>query len=113
VIDGKIYAAHSNYRFFPMTSSIEVWDARTMEHVGSHSIGIRLLEVDEIIPLGVRGQGIAWDRSSPLRSTLYGVIRATDDEVDQGITNKVVVFSSNVPIRPGRDGDKRDHGFEP
>jgi hypothetical protein len=42
VIDGKIYAAHSNYRFFPMTSSIEVWDARTMKHIGSHSLGIRL-----------------------------------------------------------------------
>jgi hypothetical protein len=42
VIDGKIYAAHSNYRLFPMTSSIEVWDARTMKHIGSHSLGIRL-----------------------------------------------------------------------
>jgi hypothetical protein len=42
VIDGKIYASHSNYRFFPMTSSIEVWDAKTMKHIGSHSIGIRL-----------------------------------------------------------------------
>jgi len=42
VIDGKIYAAHSNYRFFPMTSSIEVWDAKTMKHIGSHSLGIRL-----------------------------------------------------------------------
>lgn len=42
VIDGKIYAAHSNYRFLPMTSSVEVWDAKTMKHIGSHSIGIRL-----------------------------------------------------------------------
>jgi hypothetical protein len=42
VVDGKIYASHSNYRFFPMTSSIEVWDAKTMKHIGSHSIGIRL-----------------------------------------------------------------------
>ena len=42
VIDGKIYASHSNYRFFPMTSSIEVWDAKTMKHIGSHSMGIRL-----------------------------------------------------------------------
>lgn len=42
VIDGKIYAAHSNYRTFPMTSSIEVWDAKTMQHIGSHSLGIRL-----------------------------------------------------------------------
>ncbi|NIR39319.1 MAG: hypothetical protein GWO22_26155, partial [Actinobacteria bacterium] len=42
VLDGKIYCAHSNYRYFPMTSSIEVWDADTLEHIGSHSIGIRL-----------------------------------------------------------------------
>jgi hypothetical protein len=42
VVDGKIYAAHSNYRYFPMTSSIEVWDAKTMKHIGSHSLGIRL-----------------------------------------------------------------------
>lgn len=42
VLDGKIYASHSNYRFFPMTSSIEVWDAKTMKHIGSHSLGIRL-----------------------------------------------------------------------
>jgi hypothetical protein len=42
VLDGKIYASHSNYRFFPMTSSIEVWDAKTMKHIASHSVGIRL-----------------------------------------------------------------------
>lgn len=42
VVDGKIYCAHSNYRYFPMTSSIEVWDARTLKHIGSHSLGIRL-----------------------------------------------------------------------
>lgn len=42
VIDGEIYASHSNYRYLPMTSSIEVWDAKTMEHIASRSIGIRL-----------------------------------------------------------------------
>lgn len=42
VIDGKIYCSHSNYRYFPMTSSVEVFDADTLEHLGSHSIGIRL-----------------------------------------------------------------------
>jgi hypothetical protein len=198
VLDGKIYCSHSNYRFFPMTSSIEVWDADTMEHIGSHSIGIQLgsltwldkhdgyfwgtfanydrtgrnpdgsestalyggkhnttlvkfdrdwrvlegyifpvalldrfeemsnsggswgpdgslyltghdpaevykirfptagsiLEVEEIIPANIRGQGIAWDRSRP--GTFYGIIRATGDEEDQGITNKVVVFETNV-----------------
>jgi hypothetical protein len=202
VIGGKIYCSHSNYRYFPMTSSIEVWDAKTMEHIASHSIGIRLgsltwldkhkghwwgtfanynkegrlpdgtnagvpyalhfggninttlvkfdedwqvleawifplellekfeemsnsggswgpdgnlyitghdlpeiykirfpdagsvLEVAETIPLNIRGQGIAWDHSDP--GVLYGIIRATDEEEEQGLTNRVVVFSSNV-----------------
>jgi hypothetical protein len=40
VIDGKIYAAHSNYPAWPMTSSIEIWDAATMKHIESHSLGI-------------------------------------------------------------------------
>jgi len=42
VVGGRLYAAHSNYRKFPMTSSIEVWDTQTMKHIGSHSIGIAL-----------------------------------------------------------------------
>jgi hypothetical protein len=42
VLDGRIYCAHSNYPRFPMTSSIEIWDADTLEHVGSHSLGVRL-----------------------------------------------------------------------
>lgn len=40
IIDGKLYCAHSNYPEFPMTSSIEIWDPNTMEHIGSHSFGI-------------------------------------------------------------------------
>jgi hypothetical protein len=215
VIDGKIYCSHSNYRYFPMTSSIEVWDAENMEHIASHSIGIRLgsltwldkhqghwwgtfanynkegklpdgtkagvpyalhfggninttlvkfdknwrileawifplellekfeemsnsggswgpdgnlyitghdlpeiykirfpeagsvLEVAETIPLNIRGQGIAWDRSEP--GVLYGIIRATDEEEEEGLTNRVVVFESNVkkPYKP--DDDKDDN----
>jgi hypothetical protein len=198
VIDDKIYCSHSNYRFFPMTSSIEVFDADTLEHIGSHSIGIRLgsltwldkhdghwwgtfanydrtgrlpdgsnvdlpygtkynstlvkfgrdwqvlegwifpnsllvkfeemsnsggswgpdgslyltghdpaevykirfpragsiLEVEETIPANIRGQGVAWDRSRP--GIFYGIIRATGEEENQGISNKVVVFETNV-----------------
>lgn len=41
IINGKLYAAHSNYPELPMTSSIEIWDAETLEHTGSHSFGIR------------------------------------------------------------------------
>ena len=37
---GRLYAAHSNYSESPMQSSVEVLDARTLEHVDSHSFGI-------------------------------------------------------------------------
>lgn len=40
--NGRLYAAHSNYPIWPMTSSIEVWDAQTLEHVDSHSFGVKL-----------------------------------------------------------------------
>ncbi len=40
IIDGKLYCAHSNYSAVPMTSSIEVWDAATLEHIDSFSFGI-------------------------------------------------------------------------
>ncbi len=42
VRNGKLYAAHSNYPLWPMASSIEVWDTKTMKHVSSHSFGIQL-----------------------------------------------------------------------
>lgn len=42
VVDGRLYAAHSNYPEDPMTSSVEVWDVSTMQHVDSHSFGILL-----------------------------------------------------------------------
>jgi hypothetical protein len=41
IIEGKLYCAHSNYPTVPMTSSIEIWDAKTMTHIGSHSFGIQ------------------------------------------------------------------------
>jgi len=40
VYRGRIYAAHSNYDDSPMESSIEIFDARTLQHIGSHSFGI-------------------------------------------------------------------------
>lgn len=40
LMDGKIYAAHSNWPQWPMTSSLEIFDAENMQHVGSHSFGI-------------------------------------------------------------------------
>ena len=40
VLDGKLYCAHSNYPAIPMTSSLEIWDTATLEHIGTHSFGI-------------------------------------------------------------------------
>ena len=189
VMDGKIYAAHSNWPFWPMTSSLEIFDAATMEHVGTHSFGIRygsltwvdwhdghwwmgfanydrligpnktpyghkvntvvvkmtkdfqtvqmwtlpkvlldkfeemsnsggswgpdgflyltghdpaelyrvrfpkagsVLELADVIPMNIRGQGIAWDRSSP--GTIAGIIRATKAEREAGGKHKVTIF---------------------
>jgi hypothetical protein len=42
IVDGKLYAAHSNYPQEPMTSSVEIWDAGAMEHIGTYSFGIML-----------------------------------------------------------------------
>jgi len=37
----KLYSAHSNYPEVPMTSSVEIWDTETLQHIGSHSFGIK------------------------------------------------------------------------
>lgn len=42
VVDGKIYVAHSNYPVWPMTSSLEIFDAATLDHLESHSFGIQI-----------------------------------------------------------------------
>lgn len=42
VVDGRIYLSHSNYPRWPMTSSIEVFDAATLQPVDSHSFGIQI-----------------------------------------------------------------------
>lgn len=39
-LDGRLYASHSNYPVWPMTSSVEVWDAATMQHIDTHSFGV-------------------------------------------------------------------------
>lgn len=189
LMDGRLYAAHSNYPKWPMTSSVEIFDAATMEHVGSHSFGIQwgsltwidwheghwwmtfanydrllgpgktpyghkantvmvkfnrsfqplqswtlprvlldkfedmsnsggswgpdgflyltghdpaelyrmrlpkagsVLELVDVIPMNVRGQGIAWDRAEP--GMIYGIIRATAKERAAGGSHKVTVF---------------------
>jgi len=42
VLDGYLYSAHSNYPGWPMTSSIEVWDVASLQHIESHSFGVML-----------------------------------------------------------------------
>jgi len=42
VLDGKLYAAHSNYPIWPMTSSLEIWDTETMKHIETHGFGVLL-----------------------------------------------------------------------
>ena len=189
VRDGKIYCAHSNYPDWPMTSSVEIFDADTLQPVGNHSFGINwgsltwldfydghwwatfanydvpygpnktpyghkaatqmikftadfnyvaswvlpkvlldkfenmsnsggswgpdgflylsghdpaelykvrlpragsVLELVETLPMNIRGQGIAWDRSE--RGAIYGIVRATKAEKEAGGNHKVTVF---------------------
>ena len=40
VIKGKLYCANSNYPEIPMTSSVEIFDAKTLQHTDTHSFGI-------------------------------------------------------------------------
>lgn len=39
VVDGTLYCAHSNYPAVPMRSSIEMFEAGTLRHVGRHDFG--------------------------------------------------------------------------
>jgi len=41
IVNGKLVCAHSNYPGIPMTSSVEIWDAETLTHIETHSLGIR------------------------------------------------------------------------
>ncbi|HRP57054.1 hypothetical protein [Agriterribacter sp.] len=40
VRNGRLYCAHSNFPESPMASSIEIFDIRTMQHIGNHSFGL-------------------------------------------------------------------------
>ena len=40
VLDSRLWCANSNHPEVPMASSVEVFDAATMEHVDSHSLGL-------------------------------------------------------------------------
>jgi hypothetical protein len=40
VIRGRLYCATSNYPDTPMAGSIEIFDSKTLKHIGNHSFGI-------------------------------------------------------------------------
>ena len=40
VINGKLYCANSNFPEQPMTGAIEIFDVKTLSHIGTHSFGI-------------------------------------------------------------------------
>ncbi len=39
VHEAKLYCGHSNYPALPMSSSVEIWDCESLEHIGSHDLG--------------------------------------------------------------------------
>jgi hypothetical protein len=43
VVDGKLYAAHSDWPRLPPTSSVEIWNAKTMAHIQTHTFGLSSL----------------------------------------------------------------------
>lgn len=40
VIEDKLYCAHSNYPRIPMTSTIEIFSAKDLRHIGTHNFGL-------------------------------------------------------------------------
>ncbi len=40
IIDGELYCSHSNYPEYPETSSVEIWDTTSLEHIRTHSFGV-------------------------------------------------------------------------
>lgn len=50
VIGNRLYCAHSNYPKYPMASSIEIFDVKSLAHVGSVSFGIDTGSCTWILP---------------------------------------------------------------
>lgn len=40
ILEGKLYCANTNYPELPMASSLEIFDPKTLEHIGTHSFGM-------------------------------------------------------------------------
>jgi hypothetical protein len=87
VYEGLLYATHSNFPQWPMTSSIEVWDTQSMQHLRSHAFPDPLGSMTWLD----RHDGFWWggfgnyDRIIPPRLQAYGktentVVVKMDDE---------------------------------
>ena len=50
VYKGKLYCAHSNFPEVPMASSIEIFDAKTLEHAETVSLGIEYGSCTWVLP---------------------------------------------------------------
>lgn len=76
--DGMLYLSGHD---LPKIYQIKIPDADyELEWVGTHY-------------LEIRGQGIAWDRHQ--KNVLFGIYRATAEDIARGTSNKVVVFKFN------------------
>ena len=128
VLEGKIYVAHSNYPTWPMTSSLEVFDAATLDHVETHSFGI---QIGSFTWLDRDAQGVWWggfanynrvfDKSPVAYGNKYTtqVVRFTPDwQIDQGFVIPDVVVEkfedmSNSGGSWGPDGNLYLSGHDP
>ena len=80
VINGTIYCPHSNYPNSPETSSVEMWDANTLEHIGSHPFGVlrgSLTWIDQDSTGTWYGTFANYDRVQPGQTTPYGLTMNT------------------------------------
>lgn len=50
VVGRRLYCAHSNYPGLPMSSSVEIFDTRTLRHAGSVSFGIETGSCTWVLP---------------------------------------------------------------
>lgn len=80
VIDGIICCPHSNYPSSPETSSVEMWNATTLEHIGSHPFGVyrgSLTWVDQDQNGTFFGTFANYDRVQPGQTQPYGLTMNT------------------------------------
>jgi hypothetical protein len=128
VVGGKLYVAHSNYPVWPMTSSLEIFDAATLDHLETRSFGI---QIGSFTWLDQDATGVWWggfanynrvfDKSPVAYGNKYNtqVVRFTPDwQVDQAFVIPDVVVEkfedmSNSGGSWGPDGNLYLSGHDP